>query len=171
MAAKKNLHQIKKAPLRQSKFLVCINEKEHSDTALHFACVKAKATDSHVVMLYVIDPVDYNTLFSVADLIKEERKQDAKKLLKQKANAVHKSEGIEPIGLVREGKITDEIISVLEDDPDISLLILGVASDGSSSKGGLLQQLTSAIGDRFHIPLMLVPGNLTDQQIEALARG
>ena len=149
-------------------YLVCVNEKEHSKIAVHFACVKAKATKSNVAMLYVIDPLDYNTLFSVADVIKEERRASASKLLDNMAKTAKKNTGIAPIGLIREGGIVDEVVASIQEDPSIKLLMLAAAEDGSSSKSGLLAQLTEDMGDRYHIPLLIVPGNLTEKEIEAL---
>jgi len=152
----------------KSKFLVCINEKEHSRTALRFASAKAKWGRNLVEMLYVIDPVDYNTIFSVADVIKEERKSEAQKLLSTLAKETNEWSGVTPSFLIREGRVVDEIISCIDEDHDISLLIVGAAPDGSTTKGGMLTQLTNEIGDKYHIPLLVVPGNLTDQQIEEL---
>ncbi len=152
----------------QCKFLVCVNEKKHTRTALRFACAKAKITRSNVEMLYVINPVDYNTIFSVADVIKEERKDDAEKLFTELSKEAIDGFGVKPEGIIREGLIADEIISHINDDSNITLLLLGAAGDGSSSKGGLISQLTNDIGNKFNIPLMIVPGNLTDQQIEEL---
>ena len=152
----------------KSKFLVCVNEKEHSSTALRFACTKAKWRKNAVDMLYVIDPIDYNTVFSVGDKIKEDRRADAEKLLTKMAGEALEWSDINPTAIIREGRIAEEIIACIEADHDINLLVVGTAADGSSGKGGLLTQLTAEIGDKYHIPLLIVPGNLTDQQIEEL---
>jgi len=148
------------------KLLICVSSKDHSITALKFAVTKAEATDSLVEMMCVIDPVDYNTIFSVADVIKEERRLEAEDLLKNLSTEVKSwTTNVKPSKKIREGRIIDEIINHIEENPSINMLVLGVASDGSSNKGGLLPQLTSAIGDKFHIPLLLVPGNLSDKDI------
>lgn len=149
------------------KFLVCVNEKEHSKTALKFACTRARVTGSEVKMIYVIDPVDYNTIFSVADVIKEDRKINAEKLLNDLEKEAYDWSGIKPEHVIREGGIVEEIVSTIHEDECIGLLVLGVAADGS--KGGLLNHLTSEIGDKYHIPLVVVPGNLTNDKIKELS--
>lgn len=153
---------------KKLKFLVCVNEKEHSKVALRFACARASVIDGEVEMLYVINPVDYNTIFSVADVIKKERRNDAEKLLKDLSEDMFSRSKIRPKGIIREGMITDIVCSCIEEDKSISMLTLGVAPDGSSGKTGLLSNLSSEIGNRIHIPLLIVPGNLTDKEIAAL---
>ncbi len=152
-------------PIAKKRYLVCVNEKEHSKTALFYACTNAKNTASVVDMLYVIDPVDYNTIFSVADVIKEERRNDAIKLFEELQEKAEKWYGMKPNGVIREGIITEEVIKQINDDPNIVKLFLGVAKDGSSNKTNLLSQLTSEIGKEFFVPLIVVPGNLTKEQI------
>ncbi len=150
----------------QSKYLVCVNDKEHSETVLRYACVRAKVTGSAVQMINVIDPVEHHTLFSVADVIQEDRKKEARKLLRDLAAKAEEWTEIKPTTTLREGGLADEIIAAIEKDSSINLLLLGVSASGA--KGKLLPQLTAAIGDCYHIPLTIVPGNLTEQEIEEL---
>jgi len=149
-------------------FLVCVNEKSHSETALKFACAKARQCDAKVRMLYIINPMDYNTLFSVADVIKEDRLNDARKFLEETIEKASSWFDIVPSFNIREGKVMDEIIEEITENSDIALLVLGVAADGSSSKGKLLSQLTNEIGGLYNVPLLIIPGNVTEEQIMAL---
>jgi len=153
---------------KPSTFLVCVNDKNHSYTALHFACKKANTTGSAVKLLCVVDPVDYNTIFSVADVIKDERIATAQDLLEEMAEKAKTWTNTPPFTMVKEGRIVDEIIAAIAEDTTIDLLIVAVAADGSSSKSGLLPTLTSATGHKFHIPLLIVPGNLSDEEIDQL---
>lgn len=153
----------------QSKFLVCIDEQEHSRVALRFACYKAKSINCQVEMLFVIDSSDFNNLFSVSEVMRAERLADAEKLLKRLAEDVHAWADIMPSLAVREGRISEEILACAEEDNQINMLILGAAPEGEK-KSGLLPIVVDAIGDKLHIPVMIVPGNLTDQQIKELTR-
>jgi nucleotide-binding universal stress UspA family protein len=150
-------------------FLVCVNDKEHSRTALKFAIARAIATEGGVAMLSVVDRQDYHTIFSVGDVIKQERLAESRKLLEELAQEVQSETGIVPKLWVREGLIADEICATIGENPAVSFLVLGVAADGSSNKGGLLTSLTEKIGKDYHIPLLIVPGNLTDAEIGALS--
>ncbi len=155
-------------PTSKPTFLVCVNDKPHSKTALRFACTRAKRINSEVLLMYVVDPVDYNSLFSVGDVIKEERVQHAEDILETMVEDAKKWAKITPRTKVCEGLIKDEVIKLIQEDSSISLLVLGVAADGSSNKTGLLTQLAGEIGDEFNIPMLIVPGNLTDAQIKEL---
>ncbi len=153
----------------QSKFLVCIDEQEHSRVALRFACYKAKSIGCQVEMLYVIDSSDFNNLFAVGDVMRAERMADAEKLLKRLAEDVHAWSGILPSLAIREGRISEEIIICAEGDNQVTMLVLGAAPEGEK-KSGILPIVVEAIGDKLHIPVLIVPGNLTDQQIQELTR-
>lgn len=152
---------------QKSKFLVCVNEKEHSKTVLRFACSRAKKTGNIVQMIYVIDPLDYHSIFTLGDMFKKNRQTEAQFLLDNMTALAQEWAEITPVGVIREGKVFDEIISCIEEDHNIALLLLAVNPRGS--KGKLLPKLTNAIGSKYSIPLMLVPGNLTDQQIQELS--
>lgn len=154
---------------KKTTLLICVNNKEHSHVALKFACMMAKSRKASVTMLGVIDPMDYNTIFSVADVIKEDRIQEAETLMKTWAKEMKAWAGVTPKIVIEEGGIVDTIMAQIAADDSISMLILGAADDGSAGRSaGPLAELTSEIGDRYHIPLMVIPGNLTDQQIQAL---
>ncbi len=153
---------------RKNTILVCMNDKDHSRVAMHFACAKAKDSGASVMLVSVIDPFDYNTFFSVADVIKGDRIAMARQLLRDAALDAKDNYGLEVQTAVREGLLKDAIVHLIQEDESINLLMLGVSSDGSSSKSGLLPQLADAIGNHFAIPLMIIPGNLSDKQIELL---
>ncbi len=152
----------------RSKFLVYVDESEDSITALRYACTKAKYRKRPVDILYVINPEDYNTIFSVAEVMKEEREKEAKALLRKLARMAEETSGVKPTTLLREGLALEEIIAQVEEDHDINMLI--ISSNPSAASGGskLLTSLAAIADDPLHIPILIVPAHLTDQQIEEL---
>ena len=154
--------------INPAKYLVCVDTGKESRVALRFACIKAQKRGGHVHVLHVMQPADVKTLFSVADKMREERLKEADKLL-----AILREEALSIAGIaiqtsIREGQAGDEIINTLMEDFDVNMLVLGVSQQGSK-RGKLTSWLASQLGDKLLIPLMLVPGNLTDQQIEELS--
>ncbi len=150
------------------KFLVCVDKSDVSRVALHFACVKAKKRGGLVDMLHVIEPpADFQGLAAVAEKIREERREEAEELMQALAEEAGKV-GITPSILLREGSIGEQIIEVAQEDFDINMLVLGASPSGSGS-GRIISWLAGQLGDKLLIPLMLVPGNLTEQQIEELS--
>ena len=152
--------------LKSSKYLICIDPREESRTALQLACMKASARGIRVAMLHVITPADFQTLGSIADRMREERKNEGQSLLNALAEEAFATYGIRPDILLREGSVGDEIIAAAMDDADINMIVIGIAQD--SGRGKLAAWLAGQLGGKLYVPLLMVPGNLTDQQLQTL---
>ena len=61
----------------------------------------------------------------------------------------------------------EEILKLIEEDEDIASLILA-ASTGTEGPGPLVSSLNKTIG-QYPIPVGIVPGNLTDEELDALS--
>ena len=59
-------------------------------------------------------------------------------------------------------------MALLQEDPTISLLVLATAS-GAGNPGPLVTFLLSHLGRRVRIPVTLVPGELSVEEIDALS--
>lgn len=153
--------------LRPSKFLVCVDHREESRVALRLACLKARQRGGMVAILHVVQPADFQTLHAIADKMREERRQEAEALMQSLAAEALAVTGAPPSLILREGSTGDEILGAAMEDPDASMLVIGVAQQ-SNSRGKLVSWLAGQLANRLLIPLLLVPGNLTDQQIQSL---
>lgn len=153
---------------KSSKYLVCVDKTDVSRIALRFACIKAKRRNILIDMLHVIPPSDIQTLGAVANKIEKEQREEAEALLQELAKEAIEIAGVRPSLWIRSGKPADEIIAQTLDDYDANMLVLGI-TPGSKSGNRVINSLTSQAGEKLLIPLMLVPGNLTDKQMEALA--
>ena len=69
---------------------------------------------------------------------------------------------------IREGKSRDELAKLLGQDRSISVLVLGSAS-GSDGPGPLVTAFTGKSGGQLRIPLTIVPGALTEAEIDAIS--
>jgi nucleotide-binding universal stress UspA family protein len=152
----------------KTKYLVCVNHNDHSRTAMRFACMKA-ASDKHstVALLTVNPPIDFQTFGTVAEAMRAEQQDEAKKLMKALKKEAIASTGITPECFIKEGHIAQEIIAMLKDDEAINMLVLGT-SKKSPSKDSLLPALTSELGEKIFVPILLIPGNLTEKQMKGL---
>jgi hypothetical protein len=70
--------------------------------------------------------------------------------------------------VIREGRPADEIQSLLKEDPDISILVLG-AGVSKEGPGPLVSLIAGPAAGAYPIPVTVVPGNLTDDQVDMLA--
>jgi len=148
------------------KYLVYASGKE-SQFAVNFACKKALRRGNTVEILHVIAPIDTQNLFGVIAKVNQERWQEAEDLVKSISDKAFEYSGIIPAIQIREGKIGEEIIAATLKDNAISMLVIGASQESRGME--TINWLTAKLGSRLLIPLMLVPGNLTDLQINELS--
>lgn len=153
---------------KPSKYIVCVDNTEISRIALRFACIKARKRNIMIDILHVIAPSDLQAMGGVAQKIEQEQRAEAEALLQSLAEEAYTLMGHCPSLSIRNGKPSDEIIAQTLEDPDANMLVLGV-TPGSKSGNRVISYLTSQAGEKLLIPMMLVPGNMTDQQMELVA--
>lgn len=153
---------------KPSKYVVCVDNSDVSRMALRFACIKARKRHIRLDILHVIPPSDVHAMGAVSEMIAQEQRQQAEEMLQAMAEEAFALMGEHPSLSIRTGKPSDEIITHMLDDPDANMLVLGV-TPGSKSGNRVISYLTSQAGEKLLVPMMLVPGNLTDQQMEAVA--
>ncbi len=154
-------------PRAERVFLVVVDESEEMRLALRYASLRAKSVGGKVALLYVIEPSDFVHWMAVENLEKEERRAEAERLLQNLAAEVNRITGTMPMLYVREGARRDELLKLIAEDPTISILVLA-ASTAPTGPGPLVQALTSKFINKLRVPVTIVPGNLTDEQLEAL---
>jgi nucleotide-binding universal stress UspA family protein len=149
------------------KWLVVIDDTPECDRAVYFASRRAARVGAGVVMLRVIETQDRNQQWlGVADIMKAEAHEEANAALDKYAGRSNGIAGITPERVVREGKTADEILGLIEDDEDIAILVLaaGTAKEGP---GPLVSGFSTNAGD-YPIPIAIVPGHLTDEELDAM---
>ena len=153
------------------KFLVVVDETPECESALAFAASRALRTAGQLALLYVIEPdVDFQWL-AVEEVAREEGHSKAKavfRLFGRKLRAIG-FEDIVPEEIVREGVKSEEITKLIEEDQDIGVLVLGASKD-PSGPGPLVSTLAGGrLAGTFPIPITVVPGHLSIEEILALA--
>ncbi len=146
-------------------FLVVVDETEEMKVALRFACLRARRTGGRVALLYVIEPAEFQHWMAVGDLMREEARSEGEQLLQRLAAQVNELVGTIPVLYVREGKVRDELFKLLDEEPRISVLVLG-ANTGSRGPGPLVSALTGKMIGKLRVPITVVPGNLGDEEID-----
>lgn len=149
-------------------FLVVVDESEEMRVALRYASLRAKAVGGKVALLYVIEPSDFLQWMAVENLARAERREEAETLLNDLSVEVNKWAGSVPILHVREGSRREELFNLIDENPDISILVLA-ASTSPTGPGPLISALTTRFVNKLKIPVTIVPGGLTDQELEKLA--
>jgi nucleotide-binding universal stress UspA family protein len=150
------------------KFLVIIDESPECDRAVYYAARRAARTNSSMLMLRVIGTADRNQQWlGVADIMKAEANEEANAALDRAAARANSIAGITPERIVREGDGAQEILNLIEEDEDIALLVLA-AGTGAEGPGPLVSSIGKTAG-AFPIPVAIVPGHLSDEELDALS--
>jgi len=149
-------------------FLCVIDESEEMAAALRFACSRAINTNGRVALLYVMQPAEFQHWMAIGERMREEAREEAEELLQVVASVVEKRTGYIPVCYIREGKLREEVIDLINEEKDISLLILGAAS-GTDGPGPLVSYLVEKMTGQLRIPVTIVPGNLSDEQVDAIS--
>lgn len=152
---------------KKSKLLVCVDASEHSRVAVHYACKEAERLSYKVELLHVINPSDYNSLFMGGDMIREEKMAEAEAAMKAIVKDAKKISDLKPSYKIREGLLSEEVRAAIEEDGTVNMLILGKAPE-EASKSDLITVLSAELVSKIMVPMLIVPGNLTDAQIEEL---
>lgn len=149
-------------------FLVVVDESPEMPVALYYASRRAQRTGGRVALLRVIPPHEGHGLASVEALMREEAQQEAQQLLQRLAKTVVDEIGKLPVIYVREGSARDELMDLVANDPSISILVLA-AGTGPEGPGPLISFLASKGLAKLRIPVTIVPGSLTHEQIDAIS--
>jgi nucleotide-binding universal stress UspA family protein len=149
------------------KFLAIIDETPECERAVAYASKRAKSTGGVLVLLYVIEPGDFQHWLGVEQIMRDEAMQTAGAALDVHATKVRETVGIEPELVIREGKAVEEIHKLIEEDQDIAILVLA-AGAGKEGPGPLVASIAGK-GAAFPIPVTVVPQNLSDEDIDSLA--
>ena len=85
-------------------------------------------------MLYVVEPADFQHWMAVGDLMREEARSEGEQLLQRLATRVNELTGQLPVLYCREGDRRDELLKLIDEEPSISILVLG-ANVGQARPG------------------------------------
>ncbi len=150
---------------RDRVFLVVVDDSPEREVALKYASLRARKGGGRVALLRVLEPVGLVEWAGVGVIMQEERREEAEKMLSALAAEVNDITGGYPILLIREGEPREELLALLEEDPRISILILA-AAPGSGGPGPLITALTGRHMHRLKVPMTIVPGGMTEEELE-----
>ncbi len=158
-----------KIEVKPARFLVCVDDTEHARVALKLACTKAKRLGGSISILHITDTSDMQNFLLAPSKIRNEKEGEGNAVLQKIAKEAFEYSGIHVTSILKSGVVGEKIVEAVEEDIDCSMLVVGAAPDAGGKTKRLIPWLTSQLGNKLLIPILIVPGNLTDQQIEALS--
>lgn len=153
------------------KFLVVADDSPEFAAALKYACRRARSTGGHVAMLKVIVPAEFEHWSGVREEIERQEREEAEALLQSLADRVVADTGLAPEFIIKHADgVRTALKAVVAADPTIKILILATSTAGRGP-GPLISAIAKE-GVGFSgrkLPVTVVPGDLTDAEIEELA--
>lgn len=148
-------------------YLVVIDESPEAQIALRFAARRAVKTGGGVEILSLIPKAEFVQWGGVMATIEDEARQRAEALVTGAAGTLIQESGLKPSITVREGDGPRIIREMIDGNPDIAALVLGVGEDGKP--GALVAHFTGPDMAALPVPLMLIPGSLDREAIDRLS--
>lgn len=148
------------------KFMVVLDNSTECLNAMRFAAMRAEKTGARVEILAVIPPEEFNHWIGVGAIMREEARDRISAHFEVFAKWMREKHNVEPELVIREGEVVNEILAQINDDAEVDILVLGAGTD-RKGPGPLVSQLSKSSGT-LDVPIVIVPGNLSKEQIEAI---
>ncbi|MGB0843389.1 MAG: universal stress protein [Alphaproteobacteria bacterium] len=149
-------------------FLVVVDGSDEMSVALRFASRRAEHTNGRVALAYVVEPNDFGHWLGVDKLMQEEAREEAEQVLQRQGAVAQELTGKLPVLYLRFGNRRDEIIQLIDEEPSISIMVLASAP-GSKNPGPLISDFSSKFLGKLRVPITIVPGDLTIDQVDAIS--
>lgn len=152
------------------KFLVVDDDSPEAETALRFACRRARSTGGRVAILRVIEPAVFEHWSGVREEMERQAREEAEAVLQAKAALVQEVTGFPPEFVIKHAdSMRAGLRAAIAEDEDIKVLVLAAAG-GGRGPGPLISSLAKegATWGGRKIPVTVVPGDLTDEEIAGL---
>ena len=145
-------------------YLVVIDDSPEARVALRFAARRAAKTGGEVDILAVVEPQDFVQWGGVQHAIEEEQRL---RIVAASVGEIMSSAGITPEIVVRPGDPVAAVRGHIGTRQDIAALVLGAAPSGKP--GPLVAHFTGNDAGKLPVPVMIIPGGLSDEQLENLS--
>lgn len=153
------------------KFLLVVDDSQEVESALYYAASRILRSSGILVMLYAIEPQEFQHWVGVRQVQLEEETNKARALFRLFKRKLHNVgfENIPVEEVIREGTKAEELMKLIDEDEDIAILVLGASVD-PKGPGPLVSSLAlGRAAGAFPIPITVVPGNLALEDILTLA--
>jgi nucleotide-binding universal stress UspA family protein len=162
MVSKRQIHE----EGHKRKFLAVIDSTPECGRAVLYAGRRAQKTGGALVLIFVCPPGDFQHWIGVEEIMRAEAREEAETALDRFSRFAREKANIEPELVVREGVTREEILTQIEEDPDIGVLVLAAGED-KEGPGPLVASIAGR-GAAFPIPVVVVPSDMSDEDIEAV---
>jgi nucleotide-binding universal stress UspA family protein len=149
-------------------FLIVLDETPEMLNAMRYAAIRASKTGGGVEILAIISPEDFQHFMGVADVMRAEAREKIEAHFQVFKDRMEQREGVTPKLSIREGDKVDCVLEHIRANPHIGVLVLGAGVDNKQGAGPIVTALTGRRLSELTIPLTIVPGSMTKEEIVAV---
>ena len=150
----------------QRYILVVADNSDEMNIALEYACARSKKTGRKIIIATFIEPPEVLTTKGISEIMKEEAREEAERMLKKAASFVKEKTGDHPALSIREGETISELKKLIDEEKTINVLVLAAKTDPSNNNPGpIITSLVTNEITNLRIPVMIVPGNFSIEHI------
>lgn len=148
-------------------YLVVVDDSSESRLAQRFAARRAAQTGGAVHLISIIEQQQFVAWGGVQATIEEEARQAAEGVAQAAASALRQEHAVEVSITVGMGDPATVVRSVIAENFDIAALVLGAAASGAP--GPLVSHFAGNDAGTLSVPIMIVPGSLSDDALNRLS--
>lgn len=153
---------------RVRKIIVVVDGSPEARIAIRFAAARSVHIEGgHLVLLHAIQPGEFHHWLGVADRMREEAYEEATEMMNDVADRVEDYCGALPEIVILEGEPKQVLQEYMEKQEDLFGLVLASNPDGNP--GPLVDYFSGPLVCTLKCPLFIVPGALTDDEVDNLA--
>ena len=148
-------------------FLVVADDSKELHQALYYAARRAATAGGEIALFRCIEPIEGQLWGGVTEIMEAETEQASKTLLKNLSDYCEKLGAPKPRTFVKKGIIHEELFNLINTEQSIRVLVLGVSTE-HGNPGPLINYIINKGSNQCRVPITIVPGNLSDEQIDAI---
>jgi nucleotide-binding universal stress UspA family protein len=148
------------------KFLIILDDTPEMLNAMRYAAIRAAKTGGGVEILAIVSPEEFQHFMGVADVMRAEAHEKIEAHFQVFKDRMEKREGITPSLAIREGDKVDAVLKHLKENPEIGVVVLGAGTE-NGGPGLLVTSLTGRRMGELRVPITIVPGSMTKDEIKA----
>lgn len=148
------------------KFLVLLDDSRECLNAMRFAAMRAANSGGGVVILSVIPPEEIQHGFGVAEVMRAEARERIEAHFEVFAKWMRSRPKVEPQLVIREGDVAEQLLSLIDEDGEIGIVVLGLSTE-SSAQNPVLNRLMRDPAS-LPCPITIVPSGLSKERLESI---
>lgn len=154
--------------INRNTYLIFADKSPEFPVALHYAARMAKAQGAHTAVIRVIEKQEFTHWGNIEERMREEQHKEAEQLVWTIARDIYEITGALSSIYIEEGDKYGALVSAIQNNPDIKMLILSADTEGPGP-GPLISYFTGSKGlSQLHVPVLIIPSHISLENIENL---